>query len=88
VMKKVKVVGFHPTPDQFFEKNWTKNFGTKVFEVLRNFFQKVPKWGLGQRPKIKKTFSSGWDLRSKSTLIFHFSFLILHSTSILSQTSK
>jgi len=24
--KKVKVVGFPPTPDQFFEKNWTKNF--------------------------------------------------------------
>ncbi|MBR2292824.1 MAG: hypothetical protein IKA44_00760 [Clostridia bacterium] len=23
----------------------------KVFEILKNFFQKVFKWGLGQRPK-------------------------------------
>jgi hypothetical protein len=27
-----------------------KNF-IKVFEVPRNFFQKVSLWGLGQRPK-------------------------------------
>jgi len=28
--EKGMVVGFHPTPDQFFEKNWTKNFFAKT----------------------------------------------------------
>jgi len=68
--EKVKVVGYAPTPHKFFVKNLTKNFFlksmkcfcTKVFEVLRNFFQKVPKWGLGQRPKTKKTFSSPYTI--------------------------
>jgi len=32
--KKVKVVGFHPTPNQFFEKNWTKNFSSQKHEML------------------------------------------------------
>jgi|GEM_PF-4425488 len=32
--KKVKTVGFPPTPDQFFVKNWTKNFLSQKHEML------------------------------------------------------
>jgi len=36
---KGKVVGFHPTPDQFFVKNWTKNFfSQKHFMLLYQGF--------------------------------------------------
>jgi len=31
--KKVKVVGFLPTTDRFFEKNRTKNFGVKTLSL-------------------------------------------------------
>ena len=44
----------------------------KVFEVLRNFFQKVSKWGLGQSPKVLTHKVLNWREYEKTNYMFDY----------------
>jgi len=64
VKKKVKVVGFPPTPDHLFVKRWNKNFFLKsmkcfcikVFGVLSPFLQKGLSGVWGNAPRCFMVF--------------------------------